>query len=240
MTYTSQILYHLVGGHDPKDNERNFDVLCKVLTSNEVKHKQVAGNASPMVTSVDYSRAMTNGEPIVQSVTCFCDIPIQDLHPIHTSKYGLFGVGVDRGLVAKWGGRPVIYVPVTKRNPTAWGNRFGRLALGVRQALDHYFGDNRLPERTKVEGEFPKTASDAVDDASDLLTKDFLAYLKFFDVDLSDNDAGNFYMEREWRKFGSLRLEMTLRQILVASGYRERLLSLFPHLIKVPIIELTT
>ena len=68
-----------------------------------------------LILTIDPDRGLVDGEPIAQTVTCFCDIPFDSLG-IHTKKYGLFGVGVDRATVAEWGGRPVIYVPVVNGN----------------------------------------------------------------------------------------------------------------------------
>ena len=61
--------------------------------------------------------------------------------------------------------------------------------------------------------------------------------MKFMDVDLPEDAAENHYMERDWRKFGRLGLEM-VTQGVVALGFGEKLRDAFSNL-DVPIFELT-
>ena len=59
--------------------------------------------------------------------------------------------------------------------------------------------------------------------------KDFLAFLKFYDGDLPVEDPEYYYAEREWRKFGVLGLELTLREIVVPATYEQALVECFPQ-----------
>lgn len=75
----------------------------------KLRHRKVDGLPGPISIKIDCDANPTNGEPIIQTVVCFCDIHLRQLHPIHTGKYGCFGIGVDKEIVAGYGGRPVIY-----------------------------------------------------------------------------------------------------------------------------------
>ena len=59
--------------------------------------------------------------------------------------------------------------------------------------------------------------------------KDLLAFLKPFDANLADDDPENFYMEREWRKFGNLEFKQhDVVKVIVAKGYLDRARANFP------------
>ena len=229
--YASSILYHLVGGRNPNDDEANFDTLCLILKSMMIKPREVAGK-SGITIQIDLAREMQFGELIEQSVCCFCDIHLSQLSPIHTSKYGRFGVGVDRHWVAEWGGRPVIYLPTTRTIPLTWGTRFKQEIMDVWKGLHEHFGDTETGIKTteKIWGTPPATAQEAVENASTLLGRDVLAFLKAFDVDLPADHPDNYYMEREWRKYAGLPLELPLREIVVPIVYAERMRAQFPSL----------
>lgn len=91
--YTSEILYHMVGGRHPQDDEANLATLRAILTSMEIRTNQVGEHAGGMTLSINPVSGCIDGEPIAQTVTCYCDIPFDSLK-LHTSKYGRFGVGL--------------------------------------------------------------------------------------------------------------------------------------------------
>lgn len=226
--YVGQRLYHLVGSRNPEADEANFQTLCAILRSMELRTCEVAGQHGGMRTIRDQTRPLVNGEPIQQSVVCFCDIPRDDL-PFHARRYGRFGLGVCRSIVAQWGGRPVTYVPYSNRTYGSWGARFPAIVNSVLQGLDHFFPDS--PEtRSKVEGTLAKDAQEAADDASSLITRDVQAFLKFWDVDLPEDHPENFYMEREWRKFGNLSLSSCLQEVIAPPQYHDALVSILNSL----------
>lgn len=238
-SYVSQILYHLVGSRHPLNDEQNFEILCKVLKSMEIRPCAVGEHHGPMTIRIDYDAALRAGEPIQQTVSCFCDIPRDHLQPVHSQKYGLFGVGVDRHIVASWGGRPVIYIPTNRQDPMSYLNLFHKEVMSIRQGLDNYFPEkNGTTVTTRKLGDPPKSEMQAIDQAKSLISKELLAFMKFFDVDLPEDSPENYYMEREWRKFGKLGLEMALREVIVAHGFGEKLRDAFPNL-NAPIFELT-
>lgn len=222
--YVGQRLYHLVGSRHPDSDEANLQTLCAILRSMELRTCEVAGQRGGMRTVRDLDRPLVNGEPIQQSVVCLCDIPRDDL-PFHARRYGRFGIGVCRSVVAQWGGRPVIYVPFSKKAYGTWGARFPALVNSVLQGLDHFF-PNSPETRSKVEGAPAMDAQEAADEASSLITRDVQAFLKFWDVDLPEDHPENFYMEREWRKFGNLGLALCLQEIIAPPQYHTALLSI--------------
>jgi len=71
---------------------------------------------------------------------------------------------------------------------------------------------------------------ETADDIQDWLVTDFIAFVKFFNADFENEDPRNYYMEREWRKFGKVDLKMSLRKVVVAPGYAEALRRRFPEL----------
>lgn len=226
--YVGQRLYHLVGSRQPDADEANFETLCAILRSMELRTCEVAGQRGGIRTVRDPSRPLTNGEPIQQTVVCLCDIPRDDL-PFHARRYGRFGLGVCRSVVAQWGGRPVIYVPFSRKSYGTWGSRFPALVNSVLDGLDRFFPDS--PDtRSKIEGGPAENAQEAADDASSLITRDVQAFLKFWDVDLPEDHPENFYMEREWRKFGNLSLALCLQEIIAPPQYQKALRSILDGL----------
>lgn len=230
-TYTSEILYHMVGSSAPQDHDRNFKTLCRVLESMKLRHRKVDGLSDPIAIRIGSGASSANGEPIIQTVICFCDIHFCQLRPIHTGKYGCFGIGVDKEIVADCGGRPVIYIPTLPKRPWSLNNSLVVDTLnaywGLRQYLDISSKDDQL--RSRGLGNFPASADEAVSLIATTLGKNVLAFLKQFDVGLADDDPRNYYMEREWRMFGDLDLSVSLKKVVVGKGYGEKFKKRFPE-----------
>lgn len=85
------------------------------------------------------------------------------------------------------------------------------------------------PEVPRALGDKPNTAQAAVAALSNLLLKDFLAFIKPFNSELPHDHVDNYYMEREWRKYGNMKFEaIEVSKVLVAKGYREKVAKDFP------------
>ena len=225
--YTSEILYHLVGHGRPEDDHTNLATLRDILTSMEIRTNKVSGYSGGKTLSIDPKRGCVDGEPIAQTVACFCDIPFE-LLALHASKYGRFGVGLDRSIVAEWGGRPVIYVPRVSPDSFQTNNTFCERVLTTWEGLQTFFPD--VPTlSTSVLGAAPTSQIEAVAMAESELEQ-MLAFVKTFDVDLPLEHPENYYMEREWRKFGTLPLDMPLREIIAPVDCIEALRTDFPEL----------
>jgi hypothetical protein len=53
--------------------------------------------------------------------------------------------------------------------------------------------------------------------------KDFMAFVKAYDATLGERELQNFFMEREWRRFGALEFESEqVVRVIVAPGYLAR------------------
>jgi hypothetical protein len=230
--YTSRVLYHLVGRRFPRDEKENYETLRKILKSMELRTNKVADKFGGITLQIDPNRGCIDGEPIAQTITCFCDIPFESL-ALHTSKYGRFGVGVDRKMVAEWGGRPVTYIPTIATNSTAANNRFCTNALNIWEGLQKHFPE--MPtESVRYDGAPPLTPFEAVDLASSFVMKS-LAFVKTFNVNLPDDHPENFYMEREWRKLANLPLHPCLVEVIAPAEYQKLLKDEFAHLARIPI-----
>lgn len=229
--YTSRVLYHLVGSRSPENDEKNLETLRLILASMELCTNSVAGQSGGVTLLIDPERGCVNGEPIAQTVVCFCDIPFECIG-LHTTKYGRFGVGVDRTLVAKWGARPVIYIPTTTDYGAGMNNYFAQEVMNAWKGLHEHLPE--LPaSRSRAVGASPENAEDALDLASDVLSH-LLAFVKTFDIDLHDDDPTNFYMEREWRKLAKLDLHLPLREIIAPERHHDQLRAEFPRLAHLP------
>ena len=228
--YVSDELFHFVGFSHPSDHEANYQVLLKILDSKMVIYRDFDPGSIGLRMSVDWNADIVNGQLVVRQVTCYCDIPETALG-IHKSKYGLFGVGFPRTYMVGRGTRPVIYVPIQPNDyRSGWGSIYGVLAIeDWKNAWDAFNEFVVEPNREHVMKRTlnirPQNAKEAVWAVDDLVTKDFFAFIKAFDCDLSDDEVSNYYMEREWRLIGALRFsESDLSSVFVPKHYEKRLI----------------
>ncbi len=90
---------------------------------------------------------------------------------------------------------------------------------------------DRLNDRSRFLGSIPENPDDAVEDLHGLLVKDFMAFIKPYDAELSADDINYFYAEREWRLLGGLMFEYRdLSSVIVKTGYQERLSEAMPEI----------
>lgn len=227
-TLASRTLYHFTGRSHPENDKENLRALIAILRSMTVQACKVEGSRDGIRIRRDSSRGLLNGEPIEQNVTCLCDIP-RNLLGVHARRYGQFGVGVCRSKVVKMGVRPVIYVPVSTTVGGSWAE--GHLAE-VSNMLDglERFSAEPPPERSRVVGAPAIDVDDAMWEASGLIKREYLAFVKFWDVDLPNDHDENFYLEREWRKFGDLPLASCLREVIAPPEYHDELKSIVADL----------
>jgi hypothetical protein len=229
--YTSGELFHFIGRKCPTDDEANYQTLLKVLNARCVSYWPHVPNWGETQFIIRWDRNLLNEELVVPRVTCFADIRKEHLR-VHVEKYGRFGLSFPRELLVKCGGRPVMYFPLF---PNDRREIFGRGLVNNIETQFKAFNDlavNAFPE-TRFDDRFfstpAKTMEGAIHGMWNIFVKDFLAFIKPFDSSLENYHTDNFYMEREWRKFGNLCFEADhVRTIVVANGYKQQLEDKFP------------
>jgi len=213
-TDTSDALFHFVGRQSRDDHEANYRILLKVLRDGCVSYAPHKCDWGEVSVKVNLDRHLISEELAVPTVTCFCDIPLTHLS-IHARKYGKFGVSFKRAFLIAYGGRPVLYLPYVPH-----------------EHEEHALGGHRL--LNKIEWSyraFYDTDAGAVvreqggeEGLHDVFLRDFVAYIKPFPASLPDDDAKNFYLEREWRKYGNLLFTVeNVMHVVVAEGFENRL-----------------
>lgn len=226
--YVSDELTHFVGRdlmEDMSDDERDaregrlYDRLVTILRDGQLVTggKKTGVNADPsigkegitvehVVTYVVGARSLTTMfEP---SVVCFCDIPVGDVG-IHMAKYSPFGLAFSRDFLLERGANPVLYLAEDAK--VDQGQTFGELFVEeMNHALD-LLSELQLAKRQSegappypdLQG-LPKRVSDGAMRAHQFLMIHAFSLVKGFRGDSADEDPENYYMEREWRRYGDL------------------------------------
>ena len=229
--YASDELFHFVGHSSPNDDNKNYGKLREVLKSNCISHSPHDGSWGKVSHTTTWDNRLETEQLIVPSVTCYADIPFEALS-IHTNKYGKFGVALPRALLIKYGARPVTYIPMRSDD---WQSTNGLTLLrdieaAVKGFFEQFVEQQREEEaRSRTLGKKPSTPEEAISAIHSMLLKDFLAFIKPFNSELPHDHPNNYYMEREWRKYGNMRFEASqVSRILVARGYKSQTISDFP------------
>lgn len=228
-TYVSHELFHLVGRRDPYDHEANYEALCKILSSHRISYPpHEPGWGSKRVT-IDWRKSLENGDLLVPTVVCFADIPRQCLN-IHARKYGHFGIGLRRDSLIYYGARPVTYIPMRIDDATgSSGKTLIRDIEAVYRSLYEHF-DRGRGQFDRLVGKLLKTPEAAGRAATDLFQAELLAFIKPFNSHLPGDHPDNYYMEREWRKFGNMQFKYEdVGSVLVSQGFGERIAEQFPQ-----------
>lgn len=229
--YTSNELFHFVGRSQPTDHETNYEILRKILRSNCVSHPPHDGSWGSIGYIIEWDRRLEDDDLIVPTVVCFADIPWGALG-IHVAKYGKFGVSFSRSLLVEHAARPVTYVPMWSRDG---GSRGGRALLRDIEATSKGFNKQLLEPQedslptSRSYGNEPSSSTEALAALEAIYFREFLAYLKPFNSELSKSDSSNFYMEREWRMLGNFKFKPDhVLRVTTAPEYVERFAFDFP------------
>lgn len=221
--HAKEELFHFVGSRNPNNREENFKILCDILRERQLKRKW-PGDPRSVSLLFNPRESLKFGELMLANVICFCDIRSEELE-IHTSKYGEFGLSFLRGHLIQRGARPVMYIPC------GFGDHlsiYGKTLIKDILAVYDSFNEvvlNDLPERksTRTLGSRIKDRNDAMEAIASVYQKDFMAFVKAYDATLSERDLQNFFMEREWRRFGALEFEpQQIATVVVAPGFLAR------------------
>lgn len=118
-----------------------------------------------------------------------------------------------------------------------WNSIFGLTLLNDIEAIVKGFNDHvfrplaNQEDKPRNLGVPPSSLESAISAMQSMVFKDFLAFIKPFNSELPQNDQMNYYMEREWRKYGNMQFEINdLTKVIVAVGYEERLEKDYPNL----------
>ncbi len=231
--YLSDELFHLVGNRRPMDHDTNFETLLKVLRSCCVSANPPEVKQGNICVTVNREETLFSEKLVSAEITCYCDIP-HSLLSRHSAKYGCFGIGFNRVYLARRGARPVYYVPTTSddrlsiHGATVLQDIHAKFEGFVRHLYDP------LPEASSQRSRFlcaiPETPKEAIEDLYALLTKDFMAFIKPYDAELSVDDINYYYAEREWRLLGGLKFNyQDLSKVIVKAGYAARLREAMPE-----------
>ncbi|MDN6871849.1 abortive infection system antitoxin AbiGi family protein [Pseudomonas citronellolis] len=245
--YTSEIFYHMVGWSILRDDsivpedkvEYCYRRLKEVIEFGFIAGADESGERiqreGDIRINIDSDGHLRNGdfEGFLAKgvITCFADIPWGSLG-LHTGKYGMFGFGVSAAHLARAGARPVIYIPCFGEEPE-WDFRGHALLnsmtteiINLHNVVDEYEGTHN------PEGESGWTTVDEVHQWSCLqnhLMRDVAAFIKPYDARLDIRHPECYYTEREWRLLGNVQIvPQKVPVIVVARGYRERLLQEVP------------
>lgn len=234
--YTSEYLYHFTGFEHPEDVCANYDKLSKIIRSGQVRYWGYDPKSTGIDYSIDWSVDVANGELILRSVTCYADIPPEALGR-HMKYYGRVGIGFRRSLLIRKGARPVIYLPVKRKDPwDGFGPNRGKLALqSWLSAWDAFYEFVAFPAGQRRNEIYvhdrPRDADEAILRMETLMAKDFLPFLKAFNPDLPDDHIDNFYMEKEWRLIGKLSFFTDdIAEIIIPKMLKRKFIADFPKL----------
>ncbi|HVT13868.1 MAG TPA: abortive infection system antitoxin AbiGi family protein [Fimbriimonadaceae bacterium] len=266
MAYVSELLTHFVGRSLPTEEDR-FSLLLKILREGRLGQWREEGNVriDPASISISGLGSLCENSFVDFAPVCFCDIPETDLDR-HTNLYGCFGIAFTKTFLSELGANPVFYVAkgslATHRQPPLTGALFEQLTTSKPLPPGAFYGDLRAKPvpipRCKFFDELagevltvlpapwpPGTPPDASDPYRELqarvkfdLLRHVFAFMKFFDETLPEEDADNYYMEREWRVAGFVRFTVAnVARIYVPKGYGSRLLAEIPsvHMRELPI-----
>lgn len=233
--YTTDVLAHFVGRKNPVDNDANLQKLLLVLGSGQVSYPPHSPDGDKTAYTIAPGKPLHTEELMWPTVTCFADIPEKSL-PIHLEKYGLFGLGFRRDFLIRHGARPVTYVPMFSNE---WMHAIGgRYMLediaAIYKGFDDYceakIADAGSPIGRNMQ-EVPKSEEQVLRAVKTVFELYFLAFLKPFNSELPADHIDNYYMEREWRKYGYLRFNLVdVAHVWVAKGYKPAIESGYPDL----------
>jgi len=228
--YVSGELFHLVGYSHPEEHGKNYQTLKQILSDQWISYWPHTKDWGEHSVKINWDADMVKGEFLIPNITCFADIPFDCLE-IHGRKYGQFGLSLDRSYLVYHDARPVIYVPyLPNDSPSISGLTLVTHLKNTFKGFEKLVVDP-IPEQPDVYlASEPKTAEQAIWATSSIFLMQFLAFVKPFNATLALEDLENYYMEREWRRFGNLKLQQNcLRRIVVQPDFYETAKRDFPE-----------
>jgi Putative abortive phage resistance protein AbiGi, antitoxin len=231
--YISDCFFHFVGHRDAKDHDHNYQTLKLILKSKRIGRCGEEASQHGITIRRDLAESLRSGKLIAPEIVCLADIPLKHL-AIHVAKYGYFGIGLEKHHCIWHGARPVSYIPM--RSDDFLGPIHGKSLLNDIETAYRAFRQYLLdPESTaqsmsRTIGKIESRA-EAIHSLQDNIEMHFLAFLKAYNSELTDDHADNFYTEREWRCLIDIHFEFKHVAIVsVHEDFKERLSKDFPAL----------
>lgn len=245
--YTSDVLYHMVGWGILREDsiapeekaERCYQRLKQIIEFGFISGANQDGERLQregiIHLTIDPDGHLRNGDfdgfLVKGIITCYADIPWGSL-ALHASKYGMFGFGVSAAHLARVGARPVIYVPsdgeALEPNYRGYGflNSLTEELIKLHNMVDAYEDAHNFEDE---EGFMTVDVKHEWSDLKNIFMRDIAAYIKPYDRNLDTHHPECYYSEREWRLLGNVQITPPkVPVIVVACGYRERLLREVP------------
>ncbi|RDW15395.1 abortive infection system antitoxin AbiGi family protein [Oceanobacillus chungangensis] len=224
--YVSKELTHFVGRHQ-QESER-FDLLIDIIKSGLLLHKNITED-------IKINRDAHGLEDIVTpGITCFADIPINDLS-LHMKKYSNFGLAFNKDFLVEKGANPVSYIATNGIIREANGQPKNQNSIKedyFKMNIKRYFSlMNQIQDMLKKKDEQGNVSIlDELQLLDTFLIKHVFSYLKPFDASKTDADKENYYLEREWRIVGDVQFTITdIARILIPEKYGKQLRTALPE-----------
>ena len=219
--YVSDELTHFVGrslSDQPQAEERQYQLFLNILRGGQL--------GTDKTKRISYTNATTlsGNEYYKPNVVCFSDIPVPDL-AIHMDKFRRFGLAFKKSFLVAKGANPVFYLPRQAQIETSPGllvdlashfDQRHQMILRLFRNLPT-MGDGDMPSLA------PELSNQQVNDLLGFLVFHIFILCKFYDAGLPADDPVNYYMEREWRVFGSLDFGLTdVRRVIFPEEFAKR------------------
>lgn len=229
--YISNIVTHFVG-RGVEDKEKNYETFKTILKEGFISHyphkRGYSGNLH-VNTDASYDlRNMFNAE-----VTCFADIPMNDLK-IHMNKYSEFGIGFKKEFLIENGANPVFYVNEKSMIPINYNfDNDGKLVI-TKIDRKTYFETNIKSLFTHLQklDDFYNNAPEVIGRSRESIDLqkvthflDFyiFSFIKSWELKDDENDDENYYYEREWRIVGNIEFNLCdVERIIIPKDYSKR------------------
>ncbi len=233
--YISRELFHFVGRTHPDNDEANYGILSKIISSRTVSHPPHNSDWGKISYTITSTGGLLEGTLIEPTITCYSDIPLRSLR-IHIEKYGKFGLSFHREPLIFHGARPVTYVPVdygpgnVHDSPAQGRYLIAGFEAAYRGFIRHIYDNEARAVRSSVIGKVAENRAQTVEAVKRIFEKDFLAFIKTYDDRLPKDHPNNYYMEREWRKLGNFQFtpDQVIR-VVVPSAYQNQIARAFPN-----------
>jgi hypothetical protein len=224
--YVSKELTHFVGASLRPNEEAQYALFRDILRSGKLRNPSFGDGFGYALSPV----ANDLGESLSAPVVCFCDIPVDDLQ-LHSAKYGRFGLSFRKEHLVQKGATPVFYVVKAAPTLPVLGHMFSydrplaergewspptSAVFAPRSRYDLFelwkYASMRMAMEASSSGQQHSTYDFMQgpwwSDYQEFFSLYVFGYVKFMDAGLADDDARNFYMEREWRVLNGVTFEL--------------------------------